>query len=56
MTIVDASGNVVVHSKIQHRVYVIADVYLERLPKQLNTIMLATDNTTTHAFNAIVSP
>ncbi|OBW64777.1 MAG: Nucleotide-diphospho-sugar transferase [Aureobasidium pullulans] len=56
MTMVDASGNAVVHSKIQHGVYVVADVYPERLPKQLNTAMLATDNTTAHAFNAIVSP
>ena len=53
---VDASRNVVVHSKIQHRVYIVADVYLERLPKQLNTTILATDNTTIYTFNAIVSP
>jgi len=56
MTMVDASGNAVVHSKIQHGVYVVADVYPGRLSRQLHTAMLATADTTIHAFNAIVSP
>jgi hypothetical protein len=54
MTMVDAEGDAVVHSTIQHGVYVVADVYPERMPRQLNT-SLAT-NTTLQAFNAVVSP
>jgi hypothetical protein len=33
MTMVDAEGDAVVHSIIQHGVYVVADVYLERMPR-----------------------
>jgi hypothetical protein len=41
---VDAEGDVVMHSTIQHGVYVVIDVYLERMPRQLNT-SLATNTT-----------